>query len=167
MQVQIQALSSTHNVKDFDCGAAPLNTWLATMAGQQMKRYLARTFVCVDVAMPEQVMGFFTLAVSEVSSDKLPNPNKYPRQVPVVRLGRFATDSQWQGHGLGRMLLLNAFERIAEIAETAGTAAVVVDAKDDKAACFYQKFGFIPLPDSPLQLVMPIKTLLETVAQAG
>ncbi len=164
MQVQIQSLKVSHDLKDFDCGSAALNAWLVNMAKQQHIRNLARTCVCVDIAMPSTVLGFYTLAVSEVSRNTLPNPNKYPQKVPVVRLGRFATDLRWQGRGYGEILLLNALERIAEIAENAGLAAVVVDAKDRKVAGYYAKFGFVSVPDNSLQLVLPLKTLLKALA---
>lgn len=164
MQVQIQSLNSSHHLKDFDCGSQPLNKWLIEMASQQQKRNLARTFVRVDIELPATVLGFYTLAVSEVSGDTLPTPNKYPKKVPVARLGRFATDLRWQGRGYGEILLLNALERIAEIAENAGVAAVVVDAKDSKVAGYYAKFGFVPAPANPLQLFLPMQTLFKTLS---
>ena len=38
------------------------------------------------------------------------------------------------------------------------TYAMLVDAKDDKVAAFYLHHGFIPLPDSPLSLFLPLAT---------
>ncbi|HZX32498.1 MAG TPA: GNAT family N-acetyltransferase [Rhodocyclaceae bacterium] len=166
MQVQIQPLSSTHDCKGFDCGTPPLNEWLATMASQQQKKNIARTFVLVDLAAPETVLGFYTLAVSEVGRNGLPNPKKYPNRVPVVRLGRLAMNKSLQGQGLGEQLLFNALERIAEISLNAGIAAIAVDAKDAKAADFYRKYGFVPSPANPLQLFLPTPTLQAAIARA-
>lgn len=166
MQAQIQSLSPTHNCKGFDCGTPPLNEWLATLACQQQKKNIARTFVLVEVATPATILGFYTLTVSEVGREGLPNPKKYPNRVPVVRLGRFATHKPLQGQGLGEQLLLNALERIAEISQNAGIAAVVVDAKNEKAAGFYRKYGFVPSPDNPLQLFLPTATLLAAITWA-
>lgn len=167
MQVQIQPLSSTHNCKGFDCGTLPLNEWLATMASQQQKKNIARTFVLIDVSAPETILGFYTLAVSEVGHEGFSNPKKYPRRVPVVRLGRFATDKTVQGRGFGELLLFNALERVAEISLNAGIAAIVVDAKDTKAAGYYRKFGFEPSPDNPLQHFLMTETLLAAITQAA
>jgi hypothetical protein len=36
----------------------------------------------------------------------------------------------------------------------------MVDAKDDAAAAFYRHHGFIPLPDSPLAMFLPLATVL-------
>lgn len=166
MQVQIQPLSSTHNCKGFDCGTPPLNKWLVEMANQQQKKNIARTFVLVDDSAPETVLGFYTLAVSEVSRDGLPNLNKYPNRVPVVRLGRFATHTTLQGQGFGEYLLFNALERVVEISLNAGIAAIVVDARDTKAADFYRRYDFLPSLDNPLQLFLLTKALQAAVHQA-
>jgi predicted GNAT family N-acyltransferase len=165
MQVQIQSLNSTHDCKTFDCGEVALNNWLACMARQQHSRNIARTFVAVEVDAPTRILGFYALSVSEIEGATLPKPKKYPNLVPVVRLGRFAVNQQVQGKGLGGLLMLNALERIAEIAAQVGLAAVVVDAKHEAAARFYQRFGFIALPDKPLQLFLPTQTLLAAFAK--
>lgn len=36
--------------------------------------------------------------------------------------------------------------------------ALIVEAKDEAAAAFYQHHGFIALPDSPLTLFLPLAT---------
>ena len=166
MQVQIQPLSSTHNCKGFDCGTPPLNKWLVEMANQQQKKNIARTFVLVDDSAPETVLGFYTLAVSEVNGTNFPNPKKYPNRVPVARLGRFAILKSMQGQGLGESLLFNALERVAEISLNAGIAAIVVDAKDTKAADYYRRYDFLPSPDNPLQLLLLTTTLQAAYSQA-
>ena len=40
-----------------------------------------------------------------------------------------------------------------------GAWAVVVDAKDEGAARFYEKFGFQAFEESPFKLFLPIKTI--------
>ena len=39
------------------------------------------------------------------------------------------------------------------------SAAVIVDAKDEKAFTFYAGFGFIAFPDSPKRLFLPMATI--------
>jgi len=34
-----------------------------------------------------------------------------------------------------------------------------VDAKDAEAAVYYKQFGFIPLPDNPFELFLPLTTI--------
>lgn len=167
MAVQIQALNPSHDCRNFDCGTPALNLWLADMASQQQKKNIARTFVLVDLAEPANILGFYTLAVSEISREALPNANKFPRRVPVVRLGRFAVQSSAQQRGFGSLLLLNALERVAEISLNAGIAAIVVDAKDTQAADYYQRHDFVPSPENPLQLFLPTRTLQAAFQKTG
>ncbi|PMS27183.1 hypothetical protein C0Z19_05395 [Trinickia soli] len=84
---------------------------------------------------------------------KLP---RYPT-VPTVRMGRLAVDQAFKGQGLGGALLADALDRAArsEIA----AYALMVDAKDDDAAAFYQHHGFIALPDAQRTLFLPLATV--------
>jgi hypothetical protein len=41
--------------------------------------------------------------------------------------------------------------------------AVVVDALNERAAEFYQQFGFICLPGQPLKLFLPMETVTRRV----
>lgn len=167
MKAQVQPLSSEHNRKGFNCGNPELNHWLATMANQHQAKNISRTFVAVDVSDPATILGFCTLAVSEVDGSDFPSTKRQPDRVPVVRLGRFATSEEHQGKGLGSYLLMNALEKVFEISMHAGVAAVVVDAKDEKAATFYENRGFKRSPGNPLMLFMPTATLQQAIQKAS
>ncbi|MBV8593731.1 MAG: GNAT family N-acetyltransferase, partial [Caulobacteraceae bacterium] len=69
-------------------------------------------------------------------------------------LGRLAVDQTHQGLGLGRFLLADALFRVArsEIA----AFAVVVDAKNEAAARFYERESFLRFADRPLSLFRPM-----------
>jgi hypothetical protein len=56
-------------------------------------------------------------------------------------------------------MMLNAMDRVLKVAEHLGVMGFFVDAKDDVAATYYRQFGFIPLPDNPLELFLPIDTI--------
>src|SRR4029077_6837213 len=49
--------------------------------------------------------------------------------------------------GLGKALLKDAVLRTMQAAEIAGLKLLLVLAKDDAAAAFYQKHGFVSLPN--------------------
>lgn len=161
MQVQIQPLNSIHNRKDFDCGSAPLNQWFANMAGQQKERSLVQTFVAVDVAVPSEPLGYYSLVAHTVAGSVMPSKKRMPNLIPVILLSRFAVVQSLQGKGLGKNLLMNALERVAMIAENVGVIALMVDAKDQKVAEFYSKYGFAPCPSNPLQLFLPVGTITQ------
>jgi ribosomal protein S18 acetylase RimI-like enzyme len=85
--------------------------------------------------------------------------SRLPRTVPAVRLGRLAVDISVQGQGLGEHLLIDAMRRTREVLRHIGVNVLLVDAKDEKAAAFYRKYGFRAFPGNPLQLVIPLANL--------
>jgi hypothetical protein len=56
-------------------------------------------------------------------------------------------------------MLINAIMRVISISEHAGVIGFFVDAKNKAVKKYYQKFGFVSLPDHPLQLFLPFATL--------
>jgi predicted N-acetyltransferase YhbS len=84
--------------------------------------------------------------------------------VPFLLLGRLAIDKPYQGQGYGGSLIFHAFKTTMETAEKVGIQGIIVDAKDENAARFYQKFGFMPLSTTKNRLVLPftaIKSLIQ------
>jgi len=108
--------------------------------------------------VPSRVLGYYALTACEVLTEELPPDlaKKLPRKIPGIRLGRLAVDRAVQGQGLGELLLVDAIERARRVFEHIGVHALFVDAKDERAAAFYRKYGFRPLPTDPLRLVLPL-----------
>lgn len=158
MQVEIQSLNSTHNRKNFDCSVAPLNSWIEKTAGQQQEKGSAKVFVAVDTEDPSTILGFFSLSATNVDGSSVPI-KKLPDTVPAILLGRFAVAAHLQGKGLGKHLLMCAFEKVAQASELVGTMVLAVKAKDEKAASFYRKYGFQSSPSDSLQLFLPVSTV--------
>ena len=80
--------------------------------------------------------------------------------VPATLLARLAVDRHQQKRGLGKFLLLEAEFRALEVAESAvGSAAMIVDAKDEDAAQFYERYDFIRFPTNRLKLCLPMATI--------
>lgn len=158
------ALAASHDREAFDCGVAELNDFLRTKARQYAKKKIAQTFVAFPVAHPKQIDGFYSLSMSSVEVSSVPESvrKKYPKHpLPVALMGRLATSTAARGQGLGELMLMDALRRIIHISEEVGCAAVIVDAKDPKAASFYKKYGFIQLQDPPNRLFIPIDVAQE------
>jgi hypothetical protein len=68
-----------------------------------------------------------------------------------------------QGRGLGGDLLLSAGERALAVAQQVGGIALAIDAKDERAARWYERFGALRLLDDPLKLVLPLETIRVTL----
>jgi hypothetical protein len=56
-------------------------------------------------------------------------------------------------------------EKALEVIHVAGGIGLFVDAKDEAAARFYRGFGFVPLPDAPLELFLPLRTIREALGR--
>ena len=161
--LEVELLDASHDRGGFDCGVEPLNRYLQQIARQHIAKGISKTFVLVDehAAVLKPVLGFFTISLCHVLGQQVPPKwaKKLPRQIPAMRLGRLAVARARQGAGYGKVLLVEALQRVARVADLAGGIGLFVDAKDEAAAAFYARFGFEPTPSDPLTLFMPMETI--------
>jgi ribosomal protein S18 acetylase RimI-like enzyme len=156
---QLAPLDAAQDRSVFRSDSEPLNRYFREQISQDIRRRVAACFVAL--ANGQQIAGYYTLASASLLLTDLPasTGKKLPRYptVPAVRLGRLAVDQAFKGQGLGGALLADALDRAArsEIA----AFALLVDAKDERAAAFYLHHGFMALPDSPLTLFLPLATV--------
>jgi hypothetical protein len=54
---------------------------------------------------------------------------------------------------------MDALNRCLSGSKQVASDVVIVDAKDDSAAAFYKKYGFIELPKTPKRLFLPMATI--------
>jgi GNAT superfamily N-acetyltransferase len=157
----IEPLGRLHQREQFACGQPALDDFLRTLVSQYEKRRLGKTYVAVRPS-EALVLGYYTLASGAVSFAHLPKSaaKKLPKHpVPVALLARLAVDRSMQGKGLGAALLVDALRRVLDLAKQLGIHAVEVDAIDETARAFYEKFGFMTLLDSQLHLYLPVATI--------
>jgi ribosomal protein S18 acetylase RimI-like enzyme len=157
----IEVLSDHHDRSNFSCGKPPLDDYIRKFASQNQRTGYGRHFVAVQLPDRIEVDAYYSLAMGSVAFVHAPPPllkrcPKYP--IPVAHLARLAVDQQWQGEGLGSMMLADAIERIALAAEVVACRAIEVIAIDGEAKAWYERFGFQPLLDSPLHLYLPMDT---------
>ena len=156
------AIAAHHDRKAFDCGEPELNIYLQRYARQNHESGGAKCFVAVDRFDPDRVLGFYTLSPASLAyarATAIVRRGLARYDVPVFRLGRLAVDKSVQGHGLGGKLLLAAGERALLVAEQVGGIALMIDAKNARAAAWYTSFGAVALDDAPLTLLLPLKTI--------
>jgi len=109
------------------------------------------------------IAGFYTLSQYAVELDVIPEEiakklPKYP-QAPATLVGRLAVSTQFRGQRLGEKLLMDALCRSFQGSRQLASAAVVVDAKDNRAVAFYKKYGFLELPKVAKRLFLPMGTI--------
>ncbi|MEX2616820.1 MAG: GNAT family N-acetyltransferase [Alphaproteobacteria bacterium] len=162
MPWQIAPLNSKiHDRAAFSCGAAELDNYIRDYASQDVKRDVARVFVAIQ-ADALKVCGYYSLSATSFQRDSLPadQATRLPRYpVPAALLGRLAVDDNIKGRGLGVYLLMDALNRILLATQTLAVHAVIVDARDDVAAAFYRKYGFIPFTGEGRRLFLPMATI--------
>jgi ribosomal protein S18 acetylase RimI-like enzyme len=164
---KIEPLSKSHDRESFDCGSEPLNLFLRQTARQHAERGISKTFVLVEdeVSEPKIIFGYFTLNICQIKSEVLPEPagRRLPRDVAAVKLGRLAVAKHLQRRGIGKLLLVAAMQKVIDVFQTAGGIGLFVDAKDQAAKHYYERFGFVPLSSNDLQLFLPLKTISEAL----
>jgi len=157
-------------VTGFRCGVEALDDFFAKHALQNDRRGLGKTFVLRSSTGDPPILGFYTLSMADVEVADLPDKLRrglpqYP--LPVARIGRLATDERVRGQAHGADLLQDAFLRIASTAATIGCYGVLVDAKDERAAAFYSRYGFVALDRTrvPTPMLLTMKVLRKAMAE--
>jgi GNAT superfamily N-acetyltransferase len=162
----VEPLSGRHERSPFDCGVIELDRYLKQQASQDMRRRISNCFVAVRDGENE-VAGYYTLAASGIPLAECPPAlaRKLPRYplLPAVLIGRLAVDTRSAGRSLGSALLYDAIKRCA--GTDSAVFALIVDAKDEKAANFYRHFGFQAFADRPLSLHLPMATATKLMAE--
>jgi len=126
-----------------------------------MKKRVAAVFVLSSDG--KTIAGYYTLSQYSVELGEMPETlarrlPKYP-DVPATLLGRLAVSTAFRGQGLGELLLMDALHRSLALSRQVASAAVIVDAKNSQAMRFYQRYGFLELPNLPRRLFLPMATV--------
>ncbi len=168
-EARIEPLSGRHERGDFDCGKAPLNSFLRLHAAANHERGVSRVWV-VTRPGEHRVMAYSAVSAGTFLRDHLPPDDqtglpRYP--LPTTHLGRLAVDLSCRGRRLGELLLFHFLKTACEVAERIGVFAVDLFSKDDDAKRFYLKYGFIPMRDDPFHLYLPMPTVRAMFLPAG
>lgn len=165
---RIEPLRSEHDRRGFRCSSPALDQYLKTQAGQDVRRQLAAVFVLTEAGSPV-VIGYYSLSSTSIQHRDVPEElaRRLPySSLPATLLGRLAVDSRRHGERLGEFLLMDALDRAVAAAGGIGSWAVVVDAKDEAAAAFYEHYGFRRFLDDPLRLFLPMATVAKVLGGA-
>jgi ribosomal protein S18 acetylase RimI-like enzyme len=163
---RLEPLGGEHERSLFHCGEDALDHYFQTQVTQDIRRHIANCFVAVE-AVTSHVAAYYTISAASIPLVDLPpeETKRLPRYptVPAVRIGRLAVDQRFQGRGLGAALLADAATRTLKADAAAFT--LLVDAKNDQAVAFYQRFGFRILASQPRTLFLPLATAQKVFLQ--
>lgn len=106
-------------------------------------------------------MAYFTLAAHLVARETVAKRTgrDSPDVVPAILLARLALGRSLQRQGLGAEPLWDALSRAVAANRQAAARLVVVDAIDERAASFYEHFGFEPIPGNSPRLVQKLSSI--------
>jgi GNAT superfamily N-acetyltransferase len=157
-----EPLGLQHDRAGFTCGVEALDHYFQRQSSQDVRRNLAAVFVLNDRER-NAVAGYYTLSASSVEPVDLPPDmaRKLPRYpaFPTVLIGRLAVDRRYRGGGFGKLLLMDALHRSFRHRDQVAAMAVIVDAKDDDARRFYERFGFQRFETDDYRLFLPMATI--------
>lgn len=159
-------ITADHRLDGFDCGKAPLDSWLKAHAldneGKASRTYVVQARMGEDIG---DVVAYYTLAYGSIIREEVPKKIRQglPNPVPVMVLGRLAVDRRHAGKGIGPGLLREAMQRTAEASQIGGLRALIVHAIDDDAVNFYTKFGFQVFPAGTRTLFLPTETVRQSI----
>lgn len=156
-----EPLGSVHDRAAFSCEERILENYLKTQARQDVSKKL--TAVYTTTVDGKNIAGFYTLSRYSILSGEIPEEvtRKLTKhdQIPVTLVGRLARHTAYRGTGAGSLLLVDALQRCLAISTRAASWAVVVEAKTERGAAFYKRFGFDAFPSHPLKLFLPTVTI--------
>jgi GNAT superfamily N-acetyltransferase len=154
-----KTLTEGHDCSDFGCGQPQLNRYIKKYALLNQENEISRTYVA---ARDDRVVGYYTLAFGSISHEEAAagiKKNLPGHPIPIILLARLAVDVREQGTGLGKGLLRDAMLRTVQAADIGGLRAMLTHAKDEAAKSFYERYGFIESPISPLTLMLSIQDI--------
>ena len=148
-----------HDRADFHCGLPELDRFLKELASQHQRKHFSTTYVLIDTNAPRGILGYYSISfgslnLTDLGVDERKRLPKHP--VPAARMGRLAVDEGERGKGYGELLLQNAVKRCLAAREQIACYALVVDAKNETAARFYEKFGFFACSETEAQWYLPL-----------
>jgi len=130
----------------------------------------SKTFLAIDDGDNKTILGFYSVSPASVEYTRTPKIVRRGlarHDVPGFRLARLAVNLSAQGRGLGGQLLLSAGKRCLRASAEVGGVVLVIDAKNDRVAEWYVRYGAVALLDAPLSLVLPLATIEAVLKAAG
>ncbi len=148
-----------HDREAFTCGDEALDNYLRRSASRHMRDGIATTHVLIADAAPATILGYCSLAAAGMQLHEMHEEDRkrlplYP--VPAIRVGRLAVAKTERGKKHGKRLLGHALRLAQTLRQSIGVRVLVVDAKNEAAARFYEKFGFRRTKSAALTLYLPV-----------
>jgi hypothetical protein len=167
----IEPLEEHHPREAFSCDHQVITTYFRTQALADHLSYKVRIRVATD-GEGTQPLGFYSLVVGALAPKELKGAIRRKfgnRPIPSVYLAAVAVESSECRRGIGTGLMLDAFEKTAQIADIAGVACMTLDAVDEEKALWYEGLQFERFgqqPDGRIKMFIPLGTIADALSVA-
>lgn len=149
-KLSFSRLTPEQELKPFNCSDADLNDFFFNEAKSYQKELLAVTYI---IETETETVAFYSLLNDKIAmedfdtnsqwyrkiSNRLPI-NKRHKSYPAIKIGRLAVNSNFQGQGIGNMIIDYLKQLFIENNRT-GCKFITVDAYRQSLQ-FYRKNGF-------------------------
>jgi GNAT superfamily N-acetyltransferase len=160
----------THDRAAFSCGVPQMDNDLKLNAKKGRKADVVRVWVFIGAI--SNIGGFYGINMHAINVKEM--LGSYQKKagkhglLPAAFIAMIVVDETQQGNGIGSALVADALSRIARVSDEVGTCVIILDVFNDGDAdtvarrkTYCEAFGFLPLPDQPLRLFMPVQTARE------
>ena len=160
---------AVHGRDTFASGSTRIDNFLQLTAKKLQRSGSIKLWVALPLG-DNQVAGFYAINAAEVTTAELPPEyeGRAPRhgKLPAVYLSMLGVSTRYQGAGLGRALLVDAFKRVLATADQIGVAFLVLDVLDEggpveieRRKRFYLRLGFEEFPDQQMSMFITLKKI--------
>lgn len=159
-----------HQRESFECSNSLYSIFLKQYANQQQKRGECNVYVFLE-SDGTSIIGYYTLTPTTLEITDLPiklNKQYGRNTLGCTLLGMLAVHRDYEGKGLGRILIFDAMKRVISQTEVgASSAHLVLDADNPELVAWYEKLGFVPTTSNPMRLYMPFAKIEAVLKAAG
>ena len=112
-----------------------------------------------------RIVGYHNLLMAQVKQEEIPGDRpRIKRAIPVILLGQLGIDHEFQGRGHGELMLMDAQARVDEISRKTGVRAMMLEARNERLARWYERYDFIRFPDQfrmikSIDAIRPLKLI--------
>lgn len=164
----VSPLKKRHNRDAFVCGKPAMDKYLQTRSSQDVKRDMTVVFV-LEGEHDTDIAGFYTLSSLSIDAGDLTEgaAKGLPKERPIgcTLLGQFGVHEKWQGQGVANWLLGYVLKDVLAASKRISSFALVLDAIDDDARSYWLHCGFIPFPETPNRLFLPMKIIRQLLEE--
>lgn len=161
-RVRIEALNDLHERNRFRCSHRPIQNFLRGNICHAQRTNALRAFVACEEGSTT-VVGYYYLTATSVEHENVglgtaADFNQFSK-IPAVYLGMIGVHTDYCRQGLGTELMFDIFRQAEEVANRVGIWALTLDAVDEAAATYYERFDFQRFKPDSLEMFLPIGTI--------